>query len=234
MIRLLACLCLASLVAAADGYDLPPLAPAADPPAAAVKAANPAEPAVGPAAKTTTAALTTAALAKGEPAAVPATDEDPAASGRVAPLDLQRWTDRSLLLPRLAADLVNRSAPVIRPVGADYRLKAGDMVRVVAWGGQVVNERIPVAANGDLAVPGFGLVPVGGSTTSEAQARVLDLVRSHFKQGGAVVAVEQPAAQAVTAGCCRAAACDPSASPPRASRANSTSTASPSRATPPP
>jgi polysaccharide export outer membrane protein len=109
-----------------------------------------------------------------------------------------RWTERGTLPPRLAADLVARSAPAIRPIAADYRLKAGDLVRVVAWGGQAVNERIPVAPNGDLAVPGFGLVPVAGATASEAQGRVLELVRSHFKQGGAVVAVEQPAAQAVT------------------------------------
>ena len=203
MIRLLACLCLAGLAAAAEDVDLPPLAPAADPPPAAVKAAKPTDPAAGPAAQNTTAALTAAALAKDEAAAgpakgKPAKGDDETVNSRIASPDLQRWTDRNLLLPRLAADLVNRSAPVIRPVGADYHLKAGDMVRVVAWGGQVVNERIPVAASGDLAVPGFGLVPVGGATTSEAQTRVLDLVRSHFKQGGAVVAVEQPAAQAVT------------------------------------
>ncbi len=113
-------------------------------------------------------------------------------------LVLRRWTDRTNLLPRLAADLFARSAPAIRPVAADYRLKAGDIARVVAWGGQTINERIPVAPNGDLAVPGFGLVPVAGNTTAEAQARVLELVRSQFKNGGVVIAIEQPAAQAVT------------------------------------
>lgn len=111
---------------------------------------------------------------------------------------LRRWTDRTIAPPRLAATLFERSAPAIRPLAADYRLKPGDLVRVVAWGGQPVNGRIPVAPNGDLAVPGFGLVPVGGLSAAEAQARVLELVRSHFKQGGAVIAVEQPAAQAVT------------------------------------
>lgn len=108
------------------------------------------------------------------------------------------WTARNTRLPRLAADLFERAAPAIRPISADYRLKAGDLVRMVVWGGQPVNERIPVAPNGDLAVPGFGLVPVSGVTVSEAQSRVQELVRSHFKQGGTVLAIEQPSAQAVT------------------------------------
>lgn len=110
----------------------------------------------------------------------------------------RHWTQRAVLPPRLAANLLTRSNLVVRPLAADYRLKAGDWLRVVAWGGQPVNERIPVAANGDLAVPNFGLVPVAGLTAAEAQAKVLELVRSHFKQGGAIIAVEQPAAQAVT------------------------------------
>jgi polysaccharide biosynthesis/export protein len=113
-------------------------------------------------------------------------------------IDLQRWTERDILPPRLGGDLTTRSVPATRPLSANYRLRAGDAVRVVAWGGSAVNERVPVSPSGDLAVPGFGMVPVAGLTQAEAQARVLELVRSQFRQGGAVVAVEQPAAQAVT------------------------------------
>lgn len=111
---------------------------------------------------------------------------------------IRRWNERAALPPRLAANLFARSAPTIRPIAADYRLKPGDVMRIVAWGGQPVNERVPVAPNGDLAVPNFGLVPVSGATVGEAQQRVLELVRSQFRQGGAILAVEQPSAQAVT------------------------------------
>ncbi|HAT11271.1 MAG TPA: hypothetical protein DCS97_11935, partial [Planctomycetes bacterium] len=197
MIRLIfASFILCVSLVAVEPDELPALGFA--PPAKAAPVAAAAEAQTQREADLRTQALTEATKPVSETSKLPSEEKKVTpAVGESQDLSL-RWTERDALPPRLAADLVTRSAPAIRPIAADYRLKAGDLVRVVAWGGQAVNERIPVAPNGDLAVPGFGLVPVAGATASEAQARVLELVRSHFKQGGAVVAVEQPAAQAVT------------------------------------
>lgn len=202
---LLACAALAG----ADAQDLPSLdgiSPAGPVLRQTTGGAQP-TPATPVGAAAATAATATAAAGAHANAAVPpasaavATTAPPQPPAEPAPaaLDLeQRWTERGVLPPRLGGDLTRRAVPATRPLSAAYRLRSGDMVRVVAWGGNPVNESVPVAPNGDLAVPNFGMVPVAGLTQAEAQARVLELVRSQFRQGGAVVAVEQPSAQAVT------------------------------------
>ena len=207
MTRLLAslscisCLCLCAGLAAADIDELPPLdlTPLPSVPGMPGRGVDIAAPDLAPGKPN----ATSTALGQGVAgaAALPQAAATPAGGGATvsAPAaSIASWTQRGTSLPRLAADLFQRAVPATRPLAADYRLKPGDLVRLVVWGGSPVNERIPVAPNGDLAVPGFGLVPVTGATASEAQGRVLELVRSHFKQGGAVIAIEQPAAQGVT------------------------------------
>ncbi len=110
---------------------------------------------------------------------------------------LRTWSTRATMLPAIGASLWLRP-PGPRPIASDYRLQPGDLVRVVVWGGAKVNLLVPVDNTGNLGVPEFGPVPVGGLTQSEAQVRVAELVRSFFKNAGAVVAVERARAQAVT------------------------------------
>ncbi|HYE06273.1 MAG TPA: SLBB domain-containing protein [Planctomycetota bacterium] len=110
---------------------------------------------------------------------------------------LATWSRRTTTLPPIGASLWRRP-PGPRPIASDYRLQPGDLVRVVVWGGAKVNLLVPVDNTGNLGVPEFGPVPVGGLTQSEAQVRVAELVRSFFKNAGAVVAVERARAQAVT------------------------------------
>ena len=85
-----------------------------------------------------------------------------------------------------------------RPLGPDYRLRPGDRVRIVTWGGVALNDLVLVDATGSLAAPGFGAIPVSGKTLAEVQQLLTDLVRSHFKQAGASLGIEQPNAVAVT------------------------------------
>lgn len=137
----------------------------------------------------------------GQPSAGPLAGRPP-----VAPLpsiqapglaDLDTWRLRATRLPRLAADLTTGTlAP--RPLGPDYRLRAGDRVRIVTWGGVALNDVVLVDATGALAAPGFGAIPVAGKTQVEAQQLLTELVRSHFKQAGASLGVELPNAVAVT------------------------------------
>jgi len=55
-----------------------------------------------------------------------------------------------------------------------------------------------VDGNGALAAPGFGAIPVNGRSQLEAQQLLVELVRSHFKQGGAALGVEQAGGVSVT------------------------------------
>ena len=108
-----------------------------------------------------------------------------------------RWTDRGVHLPRLGQQLTEgRLAP--RPIGAEYRLKPGDRLRLVTWGGTAQNEVVLVDPSGLLAIPGFGAVPVSGLTVADAQLALTELVRSHFKQAGVLIGVEKAGAIAAT------------------------------------
>ncbi len=108
-----------------------------------------------------------------------------------------QWTDRSVHLPRLGQPLTEgRLAP--RPIGAEYRLKPGDRLRLVTWGGTAENEVVLVDPSGSLAIPGFGAVPVSGLTVADAQLALTELVRSHFKQAGVLIGVEKAGAIAAT------------------------------------
>ncbi len=107
------------------------------------------------------------------------------------------WFDRGAILPRLAGNLI-RPQPLARPIDQGYRLLAGDVVRLVTWGGTAQNLSLPIDPAGNLAIPGLGMLPVGGLTVGEAQARTVELLRSQFRQAGAVLAVEQPTGAGVT------------------------------------
>lgn len=109
----------------------------------------------------------------------------------------EEWFERGNQLPRLAHGLTTGRVAA-RPIGIDYRLRPGDRVRLVTWGGSALNELVIVDGNGSLAAPGFGAIPVGGRSQTEAQQLLAELVRSHFKQGGAALGVEQAGGVSVT------------------------------------
>lgn len=107
------------------------------------------------------------------------------------------WLDRGFRLPRLGQNL-SEGRLAQRSLDATYRIQAGDQLRVVTWGGTALNEVVPVDASGSVALPGFGAVPVAGRSLAEAQTALTDLARSHFRQAGVLVGVEQAGAVAVT------------------------------------
>ena len=107
------------------------------------------------------------------------------------------WRDRRFALPRLSAALLSRD-PVHQPVvSADYQLRPGDQVRLLAWGGISINVVLPVLPNGSVAIPELGSVPVNGLTIIAAQDRITELLRGQFRLAGAALAIEQAQANAV-------------------------------------
>lgn len=125
-------------------------------------------------------------------------DEDPlAAALALEAEDPDAWLARDHVLPRIGADLIAEE-PLPRPIPPDYRLQPGDVVRVVTWGGTTVNDALAVGPGGNLGVPGFGAVPVAGLTQMAARDLVVELLRSHFRNAGAVLAVERAQELAVT------------------------------------
>lgn len=182
---ILAIILACALLGAADG-GAAAVAPAGQPAAGAVApvegpapVANPADPIAGEA-----------------PAEGPVSD-NPVGARLVGGVPDEAWFERGVRRGRLAQGLTTGRVAA-RPIGADYRLRPGDRVRLVTWGGSSLNELVIVDANGSLAAPGFGAIPVGGRSQIEAQQLLVDLVRSHFKQGGAALGVEQAGGVSVT------------------------------------
>ncbi len=106
------------------------------------------------------------------------------------------WMDRSVHPTRLAANLFRKDAPPRQPSLA-HCLQPGDSVRVVAWGGPPINDTLVVTQEGDLGLPGIGVLPVRGKTVLEAQALVVAGLRVEFRDAGAIIAVEQNVPQGV-------------------------------------
>lgn len=104
------------------------------------------------------------------------------------------------LAPTAEGDALAPAAPAAHlPAAAPgHRLRPGDQVRLVAWGGPDLNAALPISPEGQLAVPGFGAVPVAGLSRAEAQAAVTELLQVQFVEAGCVLAVERAAAHSVT------------------------------------
>lgn len=115
----------------------------------------------------------------------------------LTPAGIEVWLDRTTRLPRLAANLI-RQVPQPRPIGQDYRLVPGDLLRLVTWGGVQMNQQVPVDPAGTLALPGIGAVPVSGLTVAEAQARLTELLRTQVRNAGLIVAVDSAVGAGVT------------------------------------
>ncbi len=109
------------------------------------------------------------------------------------------WMDRSVHPTRLAANLFRKDAPPRQPSTGPLRCSLVTPVRVVAWGGPPINDTPGGdAQEGDLGLPGIGVLPVGGKTVLEAQALVVAAeLRVEFRDAGAIIAVEQNVPQGV-------------------------------------
>jgi len=74
------------------------------------------------------------------------------------------------------------SIPSRITAGSDYRLGTGDTVEVVLAGRVDVARQVAmVSADGNVAVPPIGAVPVGGLTVLEAQTRMAELAKPLFR-----------------------------------------------------
>ena len=74
------------------------------------------------------------------------------------------------------------SIPPRITAGSDYRLGTGDTVEVVLAGRVDVARQVAmVSADGNIAVPPIGAVPVGGLTVLEAQTRIAERAKPLFR-----------------------------------------------------
>src|SRR2546430_1787600 len=74
------------------------------------------------------------------------------------------------------------SIPPRITAGSDYRLGTGDTVEVVLAGRvEVARQVAMVSADGNIAVPPIGAVPVAGLTVLEAQTRMTELAKPLFR-----------------------------------------------------
>lgn len=113
---------------------------------------------------------------------------DPGLTGAVEPQYIPR--------ARTTRQSGTMAYPSSRP--ENQTLQAGDTVRIVTWGGVTINDTFPISPEGNLAVPGFGSLPLAGLRRVEAQQAVTELLRSHYKHAGALLNVDQAAHMAVT------------------------------------
>ena len=66
------------------------------------------------------------------------------------------------------------------PGSGDYRLAAGDEVRVTVYGHEDLSGEFEVDANGRISLPLVGAVEASGTTTSELNARITDALKPDY------------------------------------------------------
>jgi protein involved in polysaccharide export with SLBB domain len=110
------------------------------------------------------------------------------------------WLSRDETLPLFAEQLILGNAAGLqrRNLSEEYRIQPGDTLRLVTWGGVTLNENVPVAPDGSFVIPGVASLPLAGMTRFHAQEAVIGLIRSQFKNGGAIVIVAEASAVTIT------------------------------------
>jgi polysaccharide export outer membrane protein len=88
------------------------------------------------------------------------------AAGRTAP-------DASSAAPSVAPTIQDKAT-------ADYRLGAGDKVRVIVFGEQELTGEFFVAGSGKISMPLVGEVPAAGLTIGQFQSAVQDALKQGF------------------------------------------------------
>lgn len=93
-----------------------------------------------------------------------------------------RRTALTLLLgaPLLAACAAARPRYLEHTIETDYRLAAGDRLRVIVFGQDDISNLYTVDSTGHIAMPLIGSVPVAGVTTQMVEARVAERLRAGF------------------------------------------------------
>ncbi|WP_084327262.1 polysaccharide biosynthesis/export family protein [Salinarimonas rosea] len=64
--------------------------------------------------------------------------------------------------------------------GGEYRLAAGDRLRIIVFGQDDLSNLYTVEPGGTIAMPLIGAVPVAGATTRTVEARVAERLRGGF------------------------------------------------------
>ena len=115
-------------------------------------------------------------------------DLDSVAYGQLVPTAPPRYTSSvpvtsvAYSRPRVAY-----AAPV-RGYDADYRLDAGDKLRVVVYGQEGLTNTYAVSASGSITMPLIGTVPARGLTPSQLARSIADRLRNGYIREPSVAA----------------------------------------------
>ena len=66
------------------------------------------------------------------------------------------------------------------PVGGDYKIKIGDKVRVLLFGGLDQDAEIDVDRRGHIVVEEVGSIPIAGLTLSDAKQRIEQEISDNY------------------------------------------------------
>ena len=75
-------------------------------------------------------------------------------------------------------------------MGKNYRLAAGDVVRVTIRGRTMGDASYKIARDGNLILPSLAPVPVSGSTIAEAEERLLDILQLDDASAAVFISLE--------------------------------------------
>lgn len=80
--------------------------------------------------------------------------------------------------------------PIPQTTDADYRLGAGDQVRIITFGDEQLTGEFRVKDNGDISMPLLGAVKAAGLTTTQLQREVTEALTSRSLYRNPSVSVE--------------------------------------------
>ena len=83
------------------------------------------------------------------------------------------------------------------PVGGDYKIKIGDKVRVLLFGGLDQDAEIDVDRRGHIVVEEVGSIPIAGLTLSNAKQRIEQEISDNYFGTEVIVSLKQIRAKQV-------------------------------------